>query len=72
MGVALVPHIEHQPVPAGIKNPVNGHDQLHRPQAGGQMPPCTRHRIQQPGAEQGAEDFRLVVVQAVQVFGTFV
>ena len=37
MHIALVAHVEHQPVPAGIEYPVDGHRQLHRTQIGGQM-----------------------------------
>ena len=37
--VALVAHIKHQPVGSGVKHPVDGHRQLHRPQVRSQMPP---------------------------------
>ena len=30
--IALVAHVEHQPVPGGVVDPVDGHRQLHRPQ----------------------------------------
>ena len=35
--VALVPHIEHQPVRGSVKYPVDSHCQLHRSQVCGQM-----------------------------------
>ena len=35
--IALVPHVEHQPVHGGVKHPVNGYRQLHHPQIGGQV-----------------------------------
>ena len=37
MDIALVTHIEHQPVRCGIEHPVDGHGQLHHPQIGGQV-----------------------------------
>ena len=36
--IALVPHIEEDAVPAGVKDPVDGHRDLHRTQVGPQMP----------------------------------
>ena len=29
--IALVSHVEHQPVTGGVEHPMNGHGQLHRP-----------------------------------------
>ncbi|MPM75994.1 hypothetical protein SDC9_122989 [bioreactor metagenome] len=36
--IALVAHVEHQPVIGGIEHPVDRHRQLHHTQIGGQMP----------------------------------
>ncbi len=43
MDVALMSHIEHQPVPFSVKNPMDGNSQLHRAQIGGQMSTCFRY-----------------------------
>ena len=35
--IALVAHVEHQPVHGGVEHPVDGHGKLHHPQIGGQV-----------------------------------
>ena len=49
--IALVPHIEHQPVLLGVKHPVDGHSQLHSSQIGGQMPSGPGDLLQQKVAQ---------------------
>ena len=39
MDIALVAHVEDQPVPLRVKDPVNGHRQLHHSQVGCQVSP---------------------------------
>ena len=67
MAVALMSHVEHQPVPASVKDPVKGHRQFHRPQIGGQMPSGAGYHIQQPGPQAGAEGFRFRIADVMQV-----
>ena len=64
--VALMAHVKHQPVPAGVEHPVNGHRQLHRPQVGGQMPPCLRHIPDQLLPELPAQGGPLLVADVCQ------
>lgn len=52
MGVALMPHIKHQPVLSGVEHAMDRHNNLHCTQAGGQMASGTRHGINQPGPQQ--------------------
>ena len=61
MDIALVPHIENQAVTPGVKNPVDGHGQLHHAQIGGQMSPGTGDRLHQAGPQPGTERRRLAV-----------
>ena len=70
VGVTLVAHVKHQPVPAGIKYPMNGNDQLHRPQTGGQMAAGAGDHIQDAGPQQTAESSRLTVGQGAEIVGT--
>ena len=35
--IALVAHVEHQPIHGGVEHPVDGHGKLHHPQIGGQV-----------------------------------
>ena len=64
--VALVPHIEYQPVPAGVQHPVQGHRQLHRPQVGGQMSPCLGYVPDQLLPKRPAQLRRLLVADRPQ------
>ncbi len=48
VGVALVAHIEHQPVRLQVEHPVDGHRGLHHPQAGGQMAPGFGNAVHNP------------------------
>ncbi len=70
MGVALVAHVKNQPVPAGIKHTMNGNDQLHRPQAGGQMAAGAGDHIQNAGPQQAAQGRGLAVGQGAEIVGT--
>ena len=47
MGVALMPHVEHQPVSRRVEHAVDGHRQLDRAEVRGQMPARFRHIFQQ-------------------------
>ena len=47
MGVALMPHVEHQPVSRRIEHAVDSHRQLDRAEVRGQMPARFRHIFQQ-------------------------
>ena len=38
--IALVSHVEHQPILRRVEYPVDGHRQLHHAQIGRQMPAC--------------------------------
>ena len=64
--VALVAHIEYQPVPAGVQHPVQGHRQLHRPQVGGQMSPCLGYVPDQLLPKRPAQLRRLLVTDRPQ------
>ena len=65
--IALVPHVEDQPVPSGVKDPVEGHGDLHRPQVGGQVPPGPGDHVQEPGAQAGAQGLRLPVADGLPI-----
>ena len=47
VGVALMPHVEHQPVSRRIEHAVDSHRQLDRAEVRGQMPARFRHIFQQ-------------------------
>ena len=70
VGITLVAHVKHQPVPAGIKYAMNGNDQLYRPQTGGQMAAGAGDHIQDAGPQQTAESSRLTVGQGAEIVGT--
>ena len=63
MGVALVAHIKDHPVRPGVKHPVNGHNQFHRAQAGGQVPAGAGYHVNEACPQQGARLNRLAVTQ---------
>ena len=46
MGIALVPHVEHQAICRAVIDPVQRHGQLHRPQGRGQVAPVARDGLQ--------------------------
>ena len=64
--VALVAHVEHQPVRPGVEHPVNGHRQLHRAQIGGQVAPGPGHAGHQLPAQLGAQGDPFLVAQLLQ------
>lgn len=70
VGITLVAHVKHQPVPAGIKYAMNGNDQLHRPQTGGQMAAGAGDHIQDAGPQKTAERRCLTVGQGAEIVGT--
>ena len=67
MDIALVPHVEDQPVPPGVKDTVEGHGDLHRPQVGGQMASGPGDHVQQPGPQAGAQGLRLPIADGPQI-----
>ena len=67
MGIALVPHVENQPVALKVENPVEGHGDLHCAQIGCQMSARTGDCIDQTGAEPGAEGLSLAVGHFFQI-----
>ena len=70
VGITLVAHVKHQPVPAGIKYAMNGNDQLYRPQTGGQMAAGAGDHIQDAGPQQAAQRSSLTVGQGAEIVGT--
>ena len=67
VGVALVSHIEHQTVPSGVEHPVDGDNQLHRSQAGGQVAAGAGNRVDQARPQQPAQLHSLTVAQFSQL-----
>ena len=69
MDVALVAHVEDQPVPLRVEDPVDGHRQLHRPQVGGQVPPGLRDALYKKLPQLLAELGELALRQRPDVGG---
>ena len=67
VNIALMSHVEHQPVPAGVVDPVEGHRQLHRPQIGGQVPAGAGHALHQEAAQLAAQRLQLLPAQLFHV-----
>ena len=67
MYIALVSHIEHQTVPSGVEHPVDGDNQLHRSQAGGQVAAGAGNRVDQARPQQPAQLHSLTVTQFSQL-----
>ena len=65
--VALVAHVEDQPVPAGVEDPVEGHGELHHAQVGGQVAAGPGHHIHHTGAQAGAQGLRLPIGDRFQI-----
>jgi len=59
MGVALMPHVEHQPVSRRVEHAVDGHRQLDRAEVRGQMPARFRHVFQQKFTQLRTQKLRL-------------
>ena len=72
VGVALMAHVKDQSVPLRAEYPVDGHDELHRSQTGGQVAAGTGDRIYDPGPQQLAQGDGLAVAQAAQIPGNLV
>ena len=53
--VALVAHVEDQPVPVRVEHPVDRHRQLHRAQVRRQMPPRPGYALNQKLAQLPAK-----------------
>ena len=67
MDVALVSHVEHQPVARGIKHPVDGHRQFHHAQIRRQMPAAFRHMLHQKSAQLVAKLAGLGRIQPLHI-----
>ena len=67
MDVALVSHVEHQPVARGIKHPVDGHCQFHHAQIRRQMPAAFCHMLHQKSAQLVAKLAGLVRIQPLHI-----
>ena len=65
--VALVPHVEHQPVLRCVEDPVDGHRQLHRSQVGGQMAAGFGHMLHQELPQLPAQGLQLFPVQGLHI-----
>ena len=50
VGIALVPHVEHQLIPGRIQHTVQGHRQLNGAQIGGQMSAGVQDTVHQKAA----------------------
>ena len=66
MRIALVAHVEDQPVPPRVKHPVQGHGELHRPQIGGQVAAGAGQVPDQLLPQLAAQPLRLLVAQPRQ------
>ena len=67
--VALMAHIEHQPVRGGVEHPVDGHRQLHHAQIGGQVPSGPGDTLDQKFPQLGAQGLQLGFRQSLHVSG---
>jgi len=67
--IALVPHVEHQPVHGGVKHPVNGYRQLHHPQVGGQVSAGFGYLIQEKTPQLTAKLAGLILVEPLHIGG---
>ena len=67
--IALVAHVEHQPVFFRVEHPVDGHRQLHRAQVGGQMPPGLGYVLHQKLPQLLTEPGQLLLSQRLDVGG---
>ena len=65
--VALVSHIEHQPVLGGIKNAVDSHRKLHRTQIGRKMPAGAGHLLYQKLPQLQTQQLCLFFSQTLHV-----
>ena len=69
VGITLVPHVKDQPVPPRVEHTVDGYNQLHRPQAGGPVPPSPGHGVDKPHPQTAAQLRSLAVAETAQLFG---
>ena len=67
MRVALMPHIEDQPILSGIKHPVDGYRKLHHTQVGGQMPTGLGNALDKKRAKLPAKLLHLFIIQIFYV-----
>ena len=67
--VALMAHVEHQPVRRGVEHPVDGHGQLHHAQVGGQVSARPGDALDQEFPQLGAEGGQLLLGQGLHVGG---
>ena len=69
VNIALVAHIEHQPVRGGVEHPVDGHRQFHCPQIGGQVSAGLGYAFYQKRPQLLAELWKLVFLQRLHIGG---
>ena len=69
VGIALVAHVEHQPIGLQIEHPVDGHRGLHNAQAGRQMAPGFGHARDDLLPQLVAQQLCLDVGEGIQLFG---
>ena len=67
MGIALMSYVKNQPVRFRMKDPMDGHNDLHCTQAGSQVAACPGNSINEPGPQQLAQSSCLAVAQITQV-----
>ena len=65
--VALVSHVQYQPVAGGVEHPVYGHRQLHRTQVGRQVPAGAGHLLHQKPPQLLAQLRRLFLRQTLHI-----
>ena len=65
--IALVPHVQHQPVAGRVVHPVDGHRQLHHAQIGCQMPAGAGHLLHQKPPQLLTQPHRVLLRQPLYV-----
>ena len=65
--IALVSHVQHQPVAGRVVHPVDGHRQLHHTQIGCQMPAGAGHLLHQKPPQLLTQPRRVLLRQALYV-----
>jgi len=69
VGVGLVPHVKEDPVPGGVKDPVQGEDEFHRPQGARQVPAVLRRDPDDLAPDLLGQEEKFLQAQALQVLG---
>ena len=68
MGIGLMPHVKDQLIPGAPIDPVHGYDELHGPQAGGQMPAGFGNGLHHELPQLKAKPVQFFFRQGPQVF----